>query len=63
MATRKFKVVGQCTVAGVAPGDTVTEDVLNEWGANIDALLGAHLEEEGGSKSGTTAKAKEEGGK
>lgn len=61
MAARKFKVIGQCSVAGVAPGDTVTEEQLNEWGANIDALMGAHLEEEG-SKS-TSAKTKEEGGK
>jgi hypothetical protein len=37
-------VSGGCTVAGVAPGGTVSRDALEKAGANIDALLvGGHL--------------------
>lgn len=53
---RKFKVVGPCRVAGVAPGDTVTEDTLNEWNANIEALIGVHLEPVGDKTSTRTTK-------
>lgn len=42
---RKFKVVGPCTVAGVPPGGTVTEETLEKWGAHVEPLLGAHLDE------------------
>lgn len=50
---RKFKVVGPCTVAGVPPGDEVTESVLEQWNANVDALLGVHLEEVSDTSSKT----------
>jgi len=37
-----YKIVGTCTVAGVEPGGTVTDDDLE--GCNIDALIsGGHL--------------------
>lgn len=41
----KYKVVGQCEVAGTLPGGTVTGEVLEKAGANIRALVEAgHLE-------------------
>ena len=53
--TEQFKVVGMCRVAGIAPGDTVSREVLEKAGANIDALIGPHLEP---VDSGATAKTK-----
>jgi hypothetical protein len=42
----KYKVVGQCEVAGTQPGATVSQEALVEVGANVDALIaGGHLEE------------------
>ena len=41
----EYRVIGQCRVAGVEPGGTVSQEALEEAGANIDALLGPHLEE------------------
>jgi len=42
---KEYKIVGPCSVAGVAPGDTVSEGTLLDWHANIEALMGVHLEE------------------
>lgn len=41
---QKYKVIGPCEVAGVAPGGTVTHAALEKAHANVEALLGAHLE-------------------
>lgn len=41
----KYKVVGPCEVDGVPPGGIVTREQLEAAGANIDALIGFHLEE------------------
>lgn len=39
-----YIVAGPCEVAGVPPGGTVSQQVLQEASANIDALLvGGHL--------------------
>ena len=47
-----YKIVGTCTVAGVEPGGTVTDDDLE--GCNIEALIsGGHL------AAPSTTKAKE----
>lgn len=50
---RKFKVVGPCRVADTPPGEVVTEETLNKWGALIEPLLGVHLQEvrSGGTKA------------
>lgn len=40
----EYRVVGPCEVDGVPPGGTVTHEQLEAAGANIDALLGFHLE-------------------
>lgn len=50
---RKFKVVGPCRVADTPPGEVVTEETLNKWGALIEPLLGVHLQEvrSGGAKA------------
>lgn len=39
-----YKVVGVCSVAGVAPGGVITDAQLHRVGANVSALLDAHLE-------------------
>ena len=42
--TDSWAVIGPCTVAGVAPGGTVSRAALEAAGANIDALIeGGHL--------------------
>lgn len=39
-----YKVVGVCSVAGVAPGGVLTDEQLHRVGANVAVLLDAHLE-------------------
>lgn len=41
---QKYRVIGPCAVAGVAPGGVVTRDDLDKAGAIIEPLLGVHLE-------------------
>lgn len=41
----KYKVIGECEVAGVAPGGIVTTEQLEKHRALVGPLLGAHLEE------------------
>lgn len=53
---RKFKVVGPCRVADTPPGEIVTEETLERWGANIEPLLGIHLQEVRGGGSAKTTK-------
>ncbi|MFI0481740.1 hypothetical protein [Actinomadura sp. 9N215] len=43
---QKYRVIGPCEVAGVAPGGTVTSDALEKAGAIVEPLLGVHLEEQ-----------------
>jgi hypothetical protein len=52
----EWVVAGPCTVAGVAPGGTVSRKVLDAASANIDALLtGGHLKPAGPSAQGEGA--------
>jgi hypothetical protein len=41
---QRYRVIGPCTVAGVAPGGTVTDDDLTRSGAVVAPLVGVHLE-------------------
>jgi hypothetical protein len=41
----KYKVIGECEVAGVAPGGIVTAEQLEKHRALVGPLLGTHLEE------------------
>lgn len=41
----KWEVIGECEVAGVAPGGIVTREQLEAWGdVNIGVLIGVHLQ-------------------
>ena len=41
-----YRVIGGCEVAGVQNGSEVSQETLDEAGANVHALLvGGHLEE------------------
>lgn len=42
---KKYKVIGPCEVADVLPGGTVTEEDLERARAQVEPLLGIHLEE------------------
>jgi len=47
---QKYKVIGPCPVAGVAPGGLVTREQVEAFGGaapghiNFDVLIGPHLE-------------------
>ncbi len=48
MAEKKYKVIGQCPIAGVAPGGVVTldPDDFTPGATNVKALIDAgHIEE------------------
>jgi len=50
--SERYKVIGGCEVAGTQNGEEISHDDLVKAGANIDALLGVHLEPVGkGSRS------------
>jgi hypothetical protein len=60
----KYKVIGECEVAGVEPGGIVTTQQLEEHRALIAPLLGTHLEEASDEPEKSAAKSlKAEAGK
>jgi hypothetical protein len=65
----QWVVSGPCTVAGVPPGGTVSRELLDQWSANIDALvIGGHLtpaeqaEQQGETGQGDAGDAAADGG-
>lgn len=47
---KSYPVIGDNTVAGVNKGESVAEEVLLAWPANIPALIeGGHIEDLAGS--------------
>ncbi len=59
MAAKKYKVIGQCPIDGVAPGETVMldPDDTTPGAINVQALIDAgHVEETSGPKTLTTSK-------
>lgn len=59
MAEKKYKVIGQCPIAGVVPGEIVTLDPDDQTpgATNVQALIdGGHVEETSGPKTLTTSK-------
>lgn len=56
---QKYRVIGPCVVAGVAPGGIVTREQIEACGEpgtiHVDALIGPHLEPVGEAESAATA--------
>lgn len=47
--SKSYPVIGDCLVAGKAKGESVDEQVLLDWPANIPALVeGGHIEDVAG---------------
>lgn len=43
--SKQYKVIGPCPVADVEPGGTVSQEALDAARAQVEFLLGVHLEE------------------
>lgn len=57
---KQYKVIGDCAVADVEPGGTVSQEALEKARALIGPLLGVHLEEIAEPAEKTPAKPKPE---